>query len=42
MPEERKTEEWLVQHSNVERKVAVSIPTEDEVFLAILLFESSQ
>ena len=40
-PEERKTEELLAQHSNVERKVAGSIPMDDEVFLAILRFESS-
>ena len=37
-PEERKTEELLAQHSNVEPKVAGSIPTDNEVFLAILCF----
>ena len=38
--EECKTEESLAQHSNVEHKVAGSIPMDDEVFLAILCFES--
>ena len=39
-PEECKTEESLAQLSNVERKVAGLIPTDNKVFLAILCFET--